>query len=304
MGEGEKGRSPILPLAYSPFLGANMRRVDFHMHTTFSDGSYTPDELLQYAKEKNLSCVAVTDHDTVTSYPGSKAAAEKYGVELIPGIEISCQFEPGTLHILGYFLDPANTRLQKDLADLQKARAERNPMIIAKLNKLGVAITMEEVVGVSGKDQVGRPHFAQVLIKKGYVQNNEEAFRTYLAKGAAAYVDKRRLSAKDGIKMITNAGGLAVVAHPKQLRITERSRLVELFREWKSYGLAGIEAYSSCQNRDEQKFWHELGDELGLIITGGSDFHGKNKPDVDLGWMGSGVNIGYEVVEQMKSRLK
>ena len=281
-----------------------MDRVDFHMHTTFSDGSYTPEELLRYCKEKNLRAVAVTDHDTVSSHEEAKAAAVKYGVELIPGIEISCQFEPGTLHVLGYFLNPKDPGLMKDLENLQKARAERNPMIISKLNKLGLKITMDEVVQESGGDQVGRPHFAQVLIKKGYVKNNEEAFRTYLGKGAAAYVDKRRLPAKEGIAMITNAGGLAVVAHPKQLKITDRSRLVELFKKWKSYGLGGVEAYSSCQNKDEQKFWHQLGDELGLIVTGGSDFHGKNKPDVDLGWMGNGVNLGYEIVEKMRSVLK
>ncbi len=277
-----------------------MDRVDFHMHTTFSDGSYTPEELLRYCKEKNLRAVAVTDHDTVTSYDEAKAAADKYGIELIPGIEISCQFEPGTLHILGYFLNPKDPGLLKGLEELQKARAERNPMIIEKLNKLGLKITLEEVIAQSGGDQVGRPHFAQVLIKKGYVKNNEQAFRNYLGKGASAYVDKRRLSAKDGVDLITKAGGLAVVAHPKQLKITDRSRLIELFKEWKSYGLKGVEAYSSCQSKSEQKFWHELGDELGLIITGGSDFHGKNKPDVDLGWMGKDVAMTYETVEQMK----
>jgi len=281
-----------------------MDRVDFHMHTTFSDGSYTPTELLAYAKEKSLRAVAVTDHDTVSSHDESKAAAAKHGIELIPGIEISCQFEPGTLHILGYFLNPKDPGLLKDLENLQKARAERNPMIIERLNKLGLKITLDEVIQQSGGDQVGRPHFAQVLIKKGYVKNNEDAFRYYLGKGASAYVDKRRLSAKEGIEMITKAGGLAVVAHPKQLKVSDRARLIELFKEWKGYGLRGVEAYSSCQKRDEQKFWHELGNELDLIVTGGSDFHGKNKPDVDLGWMGNGVTMGYEIVDQMRAALQ
>lgn len=280
-----------------------MGRVDFHTHTTFSDGSYTPEELLRYCKEKNLRAVSVTDHDTITSYDDAKTAADKYGIELIPGIEISCQFEPGTLHVLGYFLNPKDPELVKTLEDIQKARAERNPMIIQRLNKLGVKITMEEVVAQSGGDQIGRPHFAQVLIKKGYAKNNEDAFRTYLGKGASAYVDKRRLSPKEGIDMISKAGGLAVVAHPKQMRVADRNRLLDLFKEWKGYGLKGIEAYSSCQNKDEQKFWHEIANELGLIVTGGSDFHGKNKPDVDLGWMGSGVDINYSIVDQMRKIL-
>ncbi|MBI4971141.1 MAG: PHP domain-containing protein, partial [Candidatus Omnitrophica bacterium] len=213
-----------------------MGRVDFHTHTTFSDGSYTPEELLRYCKEKNLRAVSVTDHDTITSYDDAKTAADKYGIELIPGIEISCQFEPGTLHVLGYFLNPKDPELVKTLEDIQKARAERNPMIIQRLNKLGVKITMEEVVAQSGGDQIGRPHFAQVLIKKGYAKNNEDAFRTYLGKGASAYVDKRRLSPKEGIDMISKAGGLAVVAHPKQMRVADRNRLLDLFKEWKGYG--------------------------------------------------------------------
>ena len=283
-----------------PVQNTIMKRVDLHMHTTFSDGSYTPDELIRYAKEKNLDVVAVTDHDTVTSHAECKQAAAKYGIELIPGIEISCQFEPGTLHILGYFLDPSDSKLAKRLEELQKARAERNPMIIDRLNRMGLKITLEEVIAKSGGDQVGRPHFAQVLIEKGYVRNNDEAFKKYLGKGASAYIDKRRFSAKDGIDMIREAGGVAVVAHPKQLKVSDRSRLKELFTEWKSLGLGGIEAYSSCQDKKEQKFWHELADEMDLVATGGSDFHGKNKPDVDLGWMGNDVTIGYDVVERMK----
>ncbi|MBI4398805.1 MAG: PHP domain-containing protein [Candidatus Omnitrophica bacterium] len=276
-------------------------RCDFHMHTTHSDGSYTPEELLAYASEKCLRAVAVTDHDTVSGYDACKAAADKHGVELIPGIEISCQFEPGTLHVLGYFLNPKDPGLAQSLAVLQRARAERNPMIIEKLNRLGVHVTLQEVEAQSGGDQVGRPHFAQVLIKKGYARNNDEAFRKFLAKGAAAYVDKRRFSAEEGIQMIREAGGAAVVAHPKQLKVTDRSRLRQLFKEWMSFGLQGIEAYSSCQNVGEQKFWRDLGAGFGLIITGGSDFHGKNKPDVDLGWMGQGVDLGYDIVDELRA---
>jgi len=266
-----------------------MKHVDLHSHTTFSDGSYTPEELFSYAKEKNLDALAITDHDTVSGYPEAKKASEKFGVELIPGIEISCQFQPGTLHILGYFLNPNDPNLLKGLKGVQNARAERNPQIIQKLIELGIHITLEDVEVKSGGDQIGRPHFAQVLIEKGYVKDNEEAFSKYLGKGAAAYLDKRRLSAREGIALIEKAGGVAVVAHPKLLKVSDRDQLVALFSEWKGYGLKGVEAYSSCQNAQEQKFWHALGKELGLLITGGSDFHGKNKPDVDLGWMGEGI---------------
>ena len=284
-----------------------MKRIDLHMHTTHSDGSYTPRELVRYAKEKRLDCISVTDHDTMSSYDECADEAREQGIELIPGIEISAQFEPGTLHILGFFLDPGHASLKTGLEGIQKARAERNPQIVEKLNRLGVPITYEEVQAESGGKQVGRPHFARVLLKKGAVKSLQEAFDKYLSKGKPAYVDKRRLSSRDSIRMIREAGGVASVAHPKQMKLDagtahaspllekEIARLVD-------EGLAGIEVYNSCQDRNEAGLYKRLAKRFNLLITGGSDFHGANKPEVDLGYLGEGVELGYEVVEEMQKR--
>lgn len=280
-----------------------MKRVDLHMHTTHSDGSYSPRELVRYAKEKNLGCISVTDHDTMSSYEECAGEAKKLGIELIPGIEVSAQFEPGTLHILGFFLDRNHPPLKAALEEIQRARRERNPQIIEKLSQLGIPITLEEVVEASGGKQVGRPHFSKVLVKKGVVKSMEEAFRKYLAKGKPAYIDKRRLSSGEAIQRIREAGGIASIAHPKQMKLEEAELTKELAR-LVGEGLGGIEAYNSCQDRDEAALYKRLAKRFNLLVTGGSDFHGANKPDVDLGYLGDGVELGYGTVEAMKASLK
>ncbi len=280
-----------------------MKRVDLHMHTTHSDGSYLPRDLVRYAKEKGLGCISVTDHDTMSSFDESQEAAREFGIELIPGIEISADFEPGTLHILGFFQDRNHPKLKTMLDDIQKARRERNPQIIEKLNKLGIDITFDEVKAASGGKQIGRPHFAKVLLKKGVIRSMDEAFTKYLSKGKPAYVDKRRFSSTDAIHCLREAGGVAVIAHPKQMKLDEEALTREVERLVEE-GLGGIEAYNSCQNREEAQLYKRLAKRFNLFVTGGSDFHGANKPDVDLGFMGDGVELGYEIVDEMKASLR
>lgn len=280
-----------------------MNKVDLHMHTTHSDGTFLPRDLVRYAKQKELACISVTDHDTMSSFEECLEEAGKVGIELIPGIEISAQFEPGTLHILGFFLDPQQPRLKSTLDKIQKARKERNPQIIEKLNRIGVSITLKEVEAESGGKQVGRPHFARVLVKKGVVKSMEEAFRKYLAKGSSAYIDKRRLSSREAIQRIREAGGIAVVAHPKQMKLDESGLTRELARLVEE-GLGGIEAYNSCQDRNEAHLYKKLAKRFNLFVTGGSDFHGANKPEVDLGYMGDGVQLDYGVISEMKASLE
>lgn len=260
------------------------------------------------AKKKNLACISVTDHDTMSSYEECADEAGRLGIELIPGIEISAQFGPGTLHILGFFLDRNHPELKATLQDIQEARRERNPRIVEKLNRLGIDVTHEEIKAESGGKQIGRPHFARVLLKKGVVKSIEEAFDKYLGKGKPAYVDKRRLSPAESIREIRQAGGIAVVAHPKQmfpdleaqhaapLLTKEIAHLVE-------EGLGGIEAYNSCQSRQEAELYKRLAKRFNLFVTGGSDFHGTTKPDVELGYLGDGVELGYEVVDEMRKFL-
>lgn len=277
-------------------------KVDLHMHTTHSDGTFKPRELVRYAKEKGLGCISVTDHDTMSSQAECTEEAKKLGIELIPGIEISAQFEPGTLHILGFFLDPNHPKLAATLDDIQKARKERNPEIIQKLNRLGIPITLEEVCAESGGKQIGRPHFARVLLKKGIVKSMDEAFDKFLAKGKPAYIDKRRLSSAESIERIREAGGIAVIAHPKQMKLDEEGLRRE-FARLVDEGLGGIEAYNSCQNREEASLYKRLAKRFNLFVTGGSDFHGANKPEVDLGDLGDGAELDYEVVEAMRASL-
>ena len=287
-----------------------MRRIDLHMHTTHSDGSYAPATLMRFCKDKGLACVSVTDHDTMSGVEEAEREAKQLGIEMIPGVEISAQFNPGTLHILGYFIDPNHPKLKTVFGEIQKARRERNPLIIKKLNDLGIDITMEEVVEEacqSGEEvsekQIGRPHFAKTLIKKGIVRNHEEAFSRYLTKGQPAYVDKRRVSKEEALQLIHEAGGIAAVAHPKQMRL-EAGALEKEIEYLAALGLDAMEVYSSCQNRKESKIYRKIAKRFDLVETGGSDFHGTNNPGVDLGYLGEGVELDYKVIEALKNKVQ
>lgn len=279
-----------------------IQEVDFHSHTVHSDGTLTPADLVALAKKRGLKALALTDHDTTSGLDEALAAGESGGVEIIPGIEISVVYEPGTMHILGYFIDHRSTRLQELLKGIQRDRADRNPQIIKKLRSLGVEITLEEVVKESGGGQVGRPHFAGALIKKGYAKNIEDAFKKYLSKGAPAYVNKRRVLPEEGIRMIREAGGLAVLAHPKLLR-AEAGEFDGILDGLVASGLEGLEVYSSCQNQEEAERFKAAAATRNILATGGSDFHGTNKADVELGHMGNWASMTYETVSRMKAAL-
>ena len=248
--------------------------------------------------------MALTDHDTLSGVKEAQAEGQRLGVEVIAGVEISVTFEPGTMHILGYFVDPNCPELKTGLEDIQEARRQRNPMIIKQLNAMGIDITLAEVEKVSGGDQVGRPHFARVLKEKGHVTSFEEAFDKYLGKGKPGYVDKRKLSSKEAFDMIKQSGGIASLAHPKLMKLDSKPREFEaVIERLRSEGMSGLEVYSSCQNAKEAAFYKKVADRMGLVTTGGSDFHGANKPDVKFGWMGDGVSIPYETVDQMKQMI-
>ncbi len=274
------------------------------MHTVHSDGTLTPRELVVRAKSRELSCVALTDHDTINGIREAQSTGEKIGVEVIAGVEISVVFEPGTMHILGYFLDIENQNLLKGLRGIQNDRRERNPKIIKKLNALGISITLEEVIQVSGGDQVGRPHFARVLMDKGYAASPEEVFKKYLGKGCPAYVDKRKVSSERAIKMIRDAGGVASLAHPKQLKVSQGKAFESEIAKLADQGLSGLEVYSSCQSKEEASYYKEVANRTGLVATGGSDFHGANKPKIELGWMGEGASLFYDTIHSLRAKIE
>ncbi len=276
-----------------------MDLVDLHVHSTVSDGTLTPRALVQLAKEKGLRAIALTDHDNIN---GNKEALEegaRLGMEVIPGVEISGDFPGGTLHILGYYVTENNS-LKHNLTKLQKVREERNFKIIERLNQSGVPVTYEEIAGVAGGTQIGRPHIAQVLLRKGIVRNLDEAFSRFLGKGEPAYVDKFRPTPERAIEWILEGGGIPVLAHPFTLNMGELEKLRVLISKWVDLGLKGIEVYTPEHTARQEAMYKNLAERLGLIITGGTDFHGLNKPGVDLGTGYGDFRVPYECVENLK----
>ena len=276
-----------------------MSTTDLHMHTTFSDGSLSPEELVTKAKNEGFSLIAITDHDTIGGVTEARDAGRKIGVEVIPGLEISAEYGPGTMHILAYGFDPKNEPLGHTLVDLQRYRAERNPRIAAILCDLGYDVDYEEVKKLAGGNMVGRPHFARLLINKGYFDNTQEIFDKLLAKDMPAYLPKRRLDPKKAMELINAAGGKAVLAHPESLKLDD-SGLESLVKELASFGLGGIEVdYNNHGDQSSQKF-RKLAAKFNLFVTGGSDFHGETKPHVKLG---QGVSLTAAEVAALKNQL-
>jgi len=274
---------------------------DFHSHTTVSDGSLSPRQLVEKAFNEGIKTIAITDHDNIGGISDASKRGKELGIKVIPGVEISIDYSPGTMHMCGYNIDINNKELLNGLVFVQEARRNRNPEIIKKMNKLGIDINLDEVKSVAGSDQIGRPHFARILIEKGYAKDIKEAFEKYLAKGAPCYLDKKRLSLDKAIKMILNAKGLPVLAHPVQLGLKDEAEYREFFQEMKNKGVLGIEAYSSHQTDVENQMFFNLATELDMMVFGGSDFHGDTKPKVKLGVFGRNVKIDLStLLKQLK----
>jgi predicted metal-dependent phosphoesterase TrpH len=280
---------------------ASMNYVDLHLHTTASDGVMSPSGIVRYAKAKNLQAIAVTDHDTIEGLEEAVAEGEAIGFEVIPGIEISAEFSPGSMHLLGYFLDVHHPLLVEKLTYLQEARAARNPKIVEKLNRLGVRISYEDVVKVSGGGQVGRPHFAQVLLDKGYVRSIQEAFERFLKKGAPAYADKFRFKASEAINFINGANGIAVLAHPNTLGMNGNSEFEALLLQLVKEGLRGMEVYYPEHSPSDIARYKLIAEKLGLVMTGGTDYHGIEGNDLDIGIGRGDMRLPYSMVEQLRA---
>lgn len=274
--------------------------VDLHLHTTASDGVMTPSAIVRYAKTKGLQAIAITDHDTVGGVSEAASAGSEIDFEVIPGIEISAEHSPGSMHLLGYFLDIDHPLLTERLRFLQMARAERNPKIVEKLNRLGIGITYEEVVRASGGGQVGRPHFAQVLLEKGYVRTFQEAFERFLTKGAPAYVDKVRFSPRDALELIRKAGGVPVLAHPNTLDIKGHAELERLVARLVDQGLEGIEVYYPEHTPLQTAGYRVLAERYRLLVTGGTDYHGIAGDGLDIGTGRGEMRLPYSMVDTLR----
>jgi len=279
-----------------------MKFCDLHTHTTASDGSDSPAEVIQLAVNSGLAAIAITDHDTVAGFPEALEASEKLGIELLPGVELSVQISHGTLHVLAYLFDPGSPELNEVLKEVQSARATRNPLILELLKNLGRPISWNELEEMSKGGQIGRPHIARAMVNRGYVKSTNEAFVRYLKKGAPAYVPKSILSPEKAINTIHKAGGLAVLAHPVSLEFGTPAHLDELVSEWTEQGLDGIECYYSMHNKELTNLSLSLCKKYDLISTGGSDYHGKAKPKIMVGRGTGGLRVPYSCVEALRER--
>ena len=267
-----------------------MRYADLHLHTIFSDGTYTPEELIAGAQKKRLSAIAVVDHDTVSGIIPSIEAAKGSDVEVLSGIELSAEYNNQEIHILGYLVDYEKEDFLKKLESLKINRIERVKKMVAKLNTLGLKLDAQSVFDLAGDGTVGRLHIARALVKEGLVGSIFEVFHKYIGDNCPAYVLGFRFSPKEAIKFIKDSGGVPVLAHPYSLRNDE------LILEFVKVGLMGLEVYYPEHSQGMVNFYADLAKKNNLLITGGSDCHGKAKPEVRIG----SIKIPYELVERLK----
>jgi predicted metal-dependent phosphoesterase TrpH len=279
------------------------KMIDLHSHTLYSDGSVSPAQLIALAHSQGACAIAITDHDTVAGLAEGRAAADELGIEFVNGIEISADYSPGTMHILGYFINVESQTLAVKLDELRNARNSRNPQIAARLQALGLDINYEDVARLAGNEVVGRPHFARLLVDRGYARGIQDAFDRYLAKGAAAYVEKARLSPADSIALIHEAGGVAVLAHPYQLKLPSIEEEEQLIVKLAAMGLDGIEAIYSRHSPVERDTYAQIAARHGLLVTGGSDYHGTYKPDIDIVIGKGDLEVPYVLIERIKARI-
>jgi len=276
-----------------------MSRLDLHLHTIHSDGSCTPTEVVNMARQAGVTALAITDHDIMTGVVEAMEAGQQCGIEIIPGVEISSLSGNSELHILGYFLDRQDPDLLARLKTLRDGRHLRNPQIIERLQTLGIDITYDEVRALAGSDSVGRPHIARALMDKRVVASAKEAFDRFLADGKPAYVPRELPSPVEAIHWIKAARGLAVLAHPTWVKVAEQP-LVDLVRQLKADGLDGVEVYYSTHAARQTREYLSLAQQLGLLVTGGSDFHGITKPDIEVGIGKGTLHIPTSLLPKMK----
>jgi predicted metal-dependent phosphoesterase TrpH len=272
--------------------------VDLHTHTTHSDGTLGPAELVDLARKKSLTAIAITDHDITSGNDEAISRGKELEIKVIPGIELSVTFDlPGNghLHILGLFIDPHHTHLNQTLQNIRLERSKRNQKILNRLKELGKPISSDDLSFEGGIGSVGRPHIATVMVKMGYVKNNREAFNRFLKKGSPAYFDRVRLTANQAIDLIHLAGGIAIIAHPTSLGFSSLKDTGEYFLHLKKMGLDGFEAYSSGQDDYTRQQLLSFARDNNMVVSGGSDFHGSLIPAIDLGSGRGDLNIPDQV---------
>ena len=276
------------------------RIVDLHVHSTESDGTLTPEDLVAEAKKAGLAAFALTDHDTCHGVGKAMPLAASAGIELIPGIELSTDYHGKEVHIVGLYIDIENEQLLKKTAEYRKCRSERNALMVEALRKEGLSITREELVAENPDCVITRANIARFLYEHGQIKSVREAFDRYIGDHCKCYVGRLKVASTDAVRLIKEAGGTAILAHPLLYGLSN-TNLQKMIDELKPVGLDGLEAIYSTYTTGEEQQMKRLARENGLLISGGSDFHGSNKPDIALGRGRGHLYIPYSVLETIKA---
>ncbi len=269
------------------------QKVDLHLHTNHSDGFYPPAELVRKAKDAGLDCIGISDHDSLSGFEEAALEGNKIGIEVIPGVEISSDVKDKEIHVLGYFVEPGNSELERYLNFFREERIKRAEQIVIKINNLGMPLNINDVLDIAKNSAVGRPHIAQAMLERGFINSYYEAFNKYIGNDGPAYEKKVHVSPKSAFKIINDAGGLSFIAHPGYMHENLLKELIEA-------GVDGIEVFHPSHSNQQIKFYKGIVSEYFLLEAGGSDFHGgKREDEKNLGR----VYTNYSAVEAMRKRL-
>ena len=275
--------------------------VDLHAHSTASDGSESPAEVVRLAARAGLNAVALTDHDTLEGVDEAAREAERVGIELVPGVELSCEWDRGGLHLVVLFLPPGRGPLQDRLAGFREDRERRNRVIAARLASIGIDVSYEEVLEQAGGGSVGRPHFAAVMKRKGYVPDIGAAFAEYLGAGGPASAARRLMPPDEAIGLARRSGAVPVLAHPHTLGLDNAAEFSAAYRRLAGFGLVGVECYYGEYDRQRRRDLVRAVRSFGLLPSGGSDFHGDYKPGLRIGAGRGDLAVPDEVLEELRT---
>ena len=275
----------------------SMDTIDLHTHSTFSDGTFTPLQLVKYAEEKGLKAFALTDHDTTEGVKEAKSI--ETNVEVISGVEISTRYDKKEIHIVGLYVNENDADLNKQLKYYREKRVTRNFEILEKLNSLGVNITIDDVKESCTGDVISRAHIAKALVSKGFVGPYTEAFDRYLGDNKCAYVPRETLNYEESMELITKAGGVPVLAHPLLYKMSD-TNLENMMVKLRQKGLKAVEVYYSTHSNSDTQHIMAMANRVGLIYSGGSDFHGATKPKIDMGTGMGKLAVPYEILEKIR----
>ncbi len=289
-----------------------MAAVDLHTHSRASDGSETPRRVVELAAAAGLASVALTDHDVLEGLAEATAAGEAAGIEVIPGVELSLDWSDmvpeadshGGMHLVVLWIDDVAGPLQDTLADLRLGRDERNSTILERLSRLGLEVPMEEVLARAGGGSVGRPHIAGVMVDRGYVPDIATAFERYLGNGGPAYVGRRRLTPRTALELARASGGVPILAHPYTLGLEDDAALEATLARLADWGLSGIESHHSGVEPERRRLLRRMGSRLGLLPSGGSDFHGAYKAGIEVGRGGGDLEVPVEFLAALREQRR